>query len=231
MVLAGTGSSAHCIDRDFRNLRKRLSRAPSRSAGAAGESRYISSRRRLQEGLCGSVHGGPWRLICTRSRRSRDTSSRSTLGMEVLREMWVRRSDFRIDGNLKGFDFTRSLARVKAPSLVVIGDRDLVSTATADISRASLASSHVGRDGGMRAYDVHRSNRPVQSAARGVPELLRDATAALMKGTRSDLFFPLRNTRRAGRGFIRPWPPAVMSICSSGSAERAPSIGWAMSCG
>ena len=52
--------------------------------------------------------------------------------------MWVRRSDFHIDGNLKGFDFTHSLSRVKAPSLVVIGDRDLVSTATADISRASL---------------------------------------------------------------------------------------------
>jgi len=59
--------------------------------------------------------------------------------MEVLREMWGRRSDFHIDGNLKGFDFNHSLARVKAPSLVVIGDRDLVSTATADISRASLS--------------------------------------------------------------------------------------------
>ena len=50
------------------------------------------------------------------------------LGMEVLREMWVRRSDFHIDGNLKGFDFTKALARVRVPSLVVIGDRDLVST-------------------------------------------------------------------------------------------------------
>ena len=60
------------------------------------------------------------------------------LGMEVLREMWVRRSDFRIDGNLKGFDFTDSLARVKAPALVVIGDRDIVSTETADVTRASL---------------------------------------------------------------------------------------------
>jgi len=59
-------------------------------------------------------------------------------GMEVLREMWVRRSDFRIDGNLKGFDFTRSLARVKAPTLVVIGDRDIVSTETADVTRGSL---------------------------------------------------------------------------------------------
>jgi hypothetical protein len=29
--------------------------------------------------------------------------------MEVLREMWVRRSDFHIDGNLKGFDFTQAL--------------------------------------------------------------------------------------------------------------------------
>jgi proline iminopeptidase len=60
------------------------------------------------------------------------------LGMEVLREMWVRRSDFRIDGNLKGFDFTKALTRVKVPSLVVIGDRDLVSTKTAEVSRNSL---------------------------------------------------------------------------------------------
>ena len=52
--------------------------------------------------------------------------------------MWVRRSDFHIDGNLKGFDFTASLSRVKAPSLVVIGDRDLVSPTTAGISRAAL---------------------------------------------------------------------------------------------
>ncbi|HEY4968961.1 MAG TPA: alpha/beta hydrolase, partial [Steroidobacteraceae bacterium] len=60
------------------------------------------------------------------------------LGMEVLREMWVRRSDFHIDGNLKGFDFTKAMARVRVPSLVVIGDRDLVSTRTADVTRASL---------------------------------------------------------------------------------------------
>jgi proline iminopeptidase len=58
--------------------------------------------------------------------------------MEVLREMWVRRSDFRIDGNLKGFDFTAQLSRVKAPSLVVIGDRDLVTTTSAQLSRTSL---------------------------------------------------------------------------------------------
>jgi pimeloyl-ACP methyl ester carboxylesterase len=58
--------------------------------------------------------------------------------MDVLREMWVRRSDFRIDGNLQGFDFTRSLARVEAPALVVIGDRDIVSTETAEVTRGSL---------------------------------------------------------------------------------------------
>src|SRR6202021_4175997 len=49
------------------------------------------------------------------------------LGMEVLREMWVRRSDFRIAGNLKGFDFTKALARVGVPSRVVIGDCGWVS--------------------------------------------------------------------------------------------------------
>src|SRR6202140_3674547 len=83
----------------------------------------------------------PSLAICTQERRLRASSTPKhpqPVGMEVLREMWVRRSDFRIDGNLKGFDFTHSLARVKVPSLVVIGDRDLVSTATADMSRACL---------------------------------------------------------------------------------------------
>jgi proline iminopeptidase len=137
LVLAGTGSTARCIDRDFRNLRRRLP-------------------ARLRTRLIRQEKAGMFQVDGTYKRDYAAASARALaphlyakapppryrqpfeISMEVLREMWVRRSDFRIDGNLKGFDFTQSLARVKAPSLVVIGDRDLVSTATADISRACL---------------------------------------------------------------------------------------------
>ncbi len=137
LVLAGAGSSARCIDRDFRNIRKRLpARLRARLArhekagifradGAYTKGYAAASARAL----------APYMYATTPPTRFQHPPPP---GMDVLREMWVRRSDFRIDGNLKGFDFTHSLARVKAPSLVVIGDRDLVSTATADLTRASL---------------------------------------------------------------------------------------------
>jgi proline iminopeptidase len=138
LVLAGTGSSARCIDRDFRNIRERL---PPRLRARLG---------RLEKAGIFQADGAYKRAYAAVSAKALTPymyakpppprgQQAPQLGMEVLREMWVRRSDFRIDGNLKGFDFTHSLSRVKAPSLVVIGDRDLVSTATADISRDSLS--------------------------------------------------------------------------------------------
>jgi proline iminopeptidase len=137
LVLAGTGSSARCIDRDFRNIRKRLpARLRTRLARQEKIGIFQSDGAYEKSYAAASAAAlAPYMYVKAPAPRFQDAPA---LGMEVLREMWVRRSDFRIDGNLKGFDFTRSLSRVEAPSLVVIGDRDLVSTATADISRASL---------------------------------------------------------------------------------------------
>jgi proline iminopeptidase len=137
MVLAGTGSSARCIDRDFRNIRRRLpARLRARLARQEKSGIFQADGAYNKEYAAASAEAlAPYMYAKTPPRRYQQASD---LGMEVLREMWVRRSDFHIDGNLKGFDFTHSLSRVKAPSLVVIGDRDLVSTATADISRTSL---------------------------------------------------------------------------------------------
>jgi proline iminopeptidase len=137
LVLAGTGSSARCIDADFRNLRKR-SPASLRSRLASCERTGIfqangAYTKRYAAASAKAI--APYMYARTPPRRFKNPPP---LGMEVLREMWVRRSDFHIDGNLKGFDFTKALARVRVPSLVVIGDRDLVSTATADLTRASL---------------------------------------------------------------------------------------------
>jgi proline iminopeptidase len=137
LVLAGTGSSARCIDRDFRNLRKRLpARLRARLAHQEKAGIFEADGAYKKNYAAASAQAlAPHMYAKPPQARFKYTPP---LGMEVLREMWVRRSDFHIDGNLKGFDFTHSLARVKSPSLVVIGDRDLVSTATADVSRASL---------------------------------------------------------------------------------------------
>jgi proline iminopeptidase len=137
LVLAGAGSSARCIDRDFRNLRKRLParlRARLARQEKAGIFEADGSYRKGYAATSAEALA-PYMYAKAPPRRFQQPPE---LGMEVLREMWVRRSDFHIDGNLKGFDFTRALSRVEAPSLIVIGDRDLVSTATADVSRASL---------------------------------------------------------------------------------------------
>jgi proline iminopeptidase len=137
LVLAGTGSTARCIDRDFRNLRKRLPerlRARLERQEQAGIFQADGAYKKNYAAASAQALA-PYMYAKPPPARFKHTPP---LGMEVLREMWVRRSDFHIDGNLKGFDFTHSLARVKAPSLVVIGDRDLVSTATADVSRGSL---------------------------------------------------------------------------------------------
>jgi proline iminopeptidase len=136
LVLAGTGSSARCIDRDFRNLRMRLParlRARLERQERAG---IFQADGAYKKGYAAASAQALATYMYAKAPPPRHRQA--GLGMEVLREMWVRRSDFHIDGNLKGFDFTQSLSRVKAPSLVVIGDRDLVTTATADVSRASL---------------------------------------------------------------------------------------------
>ena len=137
LVLAGTGSSARCIDKDFRNLRRRLPvRLRARLARQEKAGIFQADGSYTKDYAAASAEAlAPHMYAKPPPPRYRQPFE---IGMEVLREMWVRRSDFRIDGNLKGFDFTHSLSRVQAPGLVVIGDRDLVSTATADISRAAL---------------------------------------------------------------------------------------------
>jgi proline iminopeptidase len=138
LVLAGTGSSARGVDLDFRRIRKRLS-ATLRARLARHENAGIfQADGAYTKGYAATSAQAlaPYMYAKPPPQRFKHPPPP---GMEVLREMWVRRSDFRIDGNLKGFDFTDSLARVKAPALVVIGDRDIVSTETAELTRASLS--------------------------------------------------------------------------------------------
>lgn len=137
LVLVGTGSSARCVDRDFRRIRAGLpARLQARLARHEKAGIFQDGAYKKDYAAASARALAPHMYAKPPPRRFKDPPP---LGMEVLKEMWVRRSDFRIDGNLKGFDFTESLKRVEAPALVVIGDRDLVSTQTACVTRASLA--------------------------------------------------------------------------------------------
>jgi proline-specific peptidase len=137
LVLAGTSSSANSVDRDFRRIRQSLPKGlRSRLERCEKAGIFESNGAYTKAYAAASAQAlAPCMFAKTPPRRFKHPPP---LGMDVLREMWVRRSDFRIDGNLKGFDFTGSLSRVKAPALVVIGDRDMISTESADLTRASL---------------------------------------------------------------------------------------------
>jgi proline iminopeptidase len=137
LVLAGTASSARRANADFRRIRECVPASLRAQLERYEKDGIFQADGTYKKGYAAASERAiaSYMYVKPPPARCKDTQP---LGMEVLREMWVRRSDFRIDGNLKGFDFSRSLARVTAPSLVVIGDRDLVSTTTAEISRASL---------------------------------------------------------------------------------------------
>lgn len=140
LVLAGTGSSADSVDRDFLALRRRLPPALNRRLARHERKGIFQEDGRYTPGYAAASSQAlaPYMYAKSPPKRFRHPSPP---GMEVLKEMWVTRSDFRIGGNLKGFDFTAALRRVKAPALVIVGDRDLVSTATAEESRASLPNA------------------------------------------------------------------------------------------
>src|ERR1700728_921083 len=114
LVLAGTGSTARCIDRDFRNLRKRLPERLRARLERQEKAGIFQADGAYQEHYAAASAQALAPHMYAKPPPARFKYA-PPLGMDVLREMWVRRSDFHIDGNLKGFDFRHSLARVKAP--------------------------------------------------------------------------------------------------------------------
>ena len=136
LILAGTASSARSVHADFTKLRRATPKALRARLTAHERSGIFQPDGQYTPGYAAATARAFAPYMYARAVPKRLASP--PLGMEVLREMWVRRSDFRIDGNLKGFDFTRLLSRVRAPSLVVIGDRDMVSPASAEETRAAL---------------------------------------------------------------------------------------------
>ena len=141
LILAGTAASARTINADFRRMRAATSAAV-RAKLATFEAKGIFGKNGSYvpgyAALCSRVYA-PY--MYQRGVYPIKPSEYVT-GWAVLREMWVRQSDFKVEGNLRGFDFTRQLRGMKVPTLVVVGDRDMVSLRSAKNLSASL---HNGR--------------------------------------------------------------------------------------
>jgi len=179
LILAGTAHSAKIFNADFRRIRNALSpgvrakMSDYESRGIFGaDGRYV----RGYETLCARILA-PYMYF----RPPPPAEPQSYVsGWEVLREMWVRRSDFHVDGNLKGLDFTSKLKSMTVPTLVVLGDHDIVSVRSAEALRAALpdAKLTVLPDCGHMMYidqaqrfnalvsDFIGSGRPVASTER-----------------------------------------------------------------
>jgi proline iminopeptidase len=142
LILASTGSSAARIDADFaklkggldKSLRDRIEALEARGILDDGGAQLPEYRKLADEAeLPYEYHGRP---------PSWDSAGGPT-GWDVLKEMWGARSDFHIDGNLEGFDFTPALHRLTVPTLVIYGDHDLLGPATAEQTHAAIGNSQL----------------------------------------------------------------------------------------
>lgn len=142
LILASTGSSAARVNEDFRfikesldpKLRARIEKLEADGIFGPDGAQLQEYRRLADEALF------PYSYV---TRLPSWDSSGESLGWDVLKEMWGAKSDFHIDGNLKGFDFTPELRRLEIPALVIYGDHDIVSDATARESHEALAGSRL----------------------------------------------------------------------------------------
>jgi proline iminopeptidase len=140
LILASTGSSASRVNTDFKLIKDSL--APALRA-------HIDALE--LKGIVGAdgAQLPDYRKLADEAEASYEYAGRppqwddhgDAIGWDVLNEMWGSRSDFHIDGNLSGFDFVPALLKLKMPTLIILGDHDLVSAATADEAHAAIRNS------------------------------------------------------------------------------------------
>lgn len=142
MILASTGSSAARINADFKTIKDSLNkdlRARIEALEARGiigpDGAQLQEYRKLADEA-----EAPYSYFM---RPPAWSESGESLGWDVLNTMWGTKSDFHIDGNLKGFDFTPDLRKLGIPTLVIYGDHDMVSDATARESHEALPGSQL----------------------------------------------------------------------------------------
>jgi len=155
LILADTGSSATRVNADFKLIKESLDPALRAQIDALERKGIIGADgAQLPE----------YRKLADEAEAPYENVGRSppwddhgdSIGWDVLSEMWGNRSDFHIDGNLAGFDFVPALHHLQLPTLIIVGDHDLVSRATAEETHAAIRNSRLvilARSGHMSFVD------------------------------------------------------------------------------
>ena len=155
LILADTGSSAARINADFKLIKDSLAPALRAQIDALELKGIIGADgAQLPE----------YRKLADEAEASYEYVGRppqwdghdDAIGWDVLNEIWGSRSDFHIDGNLAGFDFVPALRNLHMPTLVILGNHDLVSAATAGETHAAIRNSKLvvlGHSGHMTFVD------------------------------------------------------------------------------
>jgi proline iminopeptidase len=142
LILAGTGSSASRVNADFKLIKDSLDPALRGQIDALERKGIIGADgAQLPE----------YRKLADEAEASYEYQGRppqwddhgDAIGWDVLNEIWGNRSDFHIDGNIAGFDFVPALRKLSIPTLIILGDHDLVSAATAEETHAAIRNSKV----------------------------------------------------------------------------------------
>lgn len=155
LILADTGSSASRIDADFKLIKDSLDPALHAQIDAlelkgivGADGAQLPEYRKLADEA-----EAPYENV---GRPPQWDDHGDSIGWDVLTEMWGSRSDFHIDGNLAAFNFVPALRNLQMPTLIILGDHDLVSSATADETHSAIRNSKVivlGRSGHMAFVD------------------------------------------------------------------------------
>lgn len=142
LILADTGSSASRINADFKLikdsldpvLRAQIDALELKGVVGADGAQLPEYRKLADEAEASYEYVG---------RPPQWDGHDDAIGWDVLNEIWGSRSDFHIDGNLAGFDLVPALRNLQMPTLIILGDHDLVSTATAEETHAAIHNSKV----------------------------------------------------------------------------------------
>jgi proline iminopeptidase len=140
LVLASTWSSASRINQDFSRiknsidpeLRARIETMEQKNIIGSDGAQLPEYRKLADEAEA------PYNFV---ARPPAWDGRDEGLGWDVLITMWGGRSDFHIDGNLAGLDFVPQLRNLKIPTLIIFGDHDLLTAASAAESRAAIRGS------------------------------------------------------------------------------------------
>jgi proline iminopeptidase len=133
LILGSTWSSTKALNEIFvrmkqnmsPELRERINNLE--SAGLYGHGKDYEKNRYTTDYMVAAWGEGyfPY-LYQNRPDPNYDPIDNGKMSWDLYREMWGEHGEFVVDGNLKSVEYTDRLSTIKVPTLILVGDHDLI---------------------------------------------------------------------------------------------------------